>query len=254
MERPVAPHGIEHYPRHAVVCAGLKSPGTGEERLIDVLLLPADVAAEQCTANGGYTKEASQRTGANGLRLLFHEDAPGYALLIGRKQSVTTSLTVCAGGVLLPGQPPALDYRPGEAEAYPFCFLVGVSTAIRTFTSWTRWANQERLDSAALYRYVWDIPAAPSLEWFSVPHSEAEMREAGLRRWSGPPEPEDWPGEHGLWLLRAEWVNDIPQGMELVSISGKRVPFVREHNIGPEAERGGGALAFGLLAVEAQDE
>jgi hypothetical protein len=48
-------------------------------------------------------------------------------------------------------------------------------------------------------------------------------------------------------------VNDIPQGMELVSIAGKRVPFVREHNVGPGAQRGG-ALAFGLLAVGSADE
>lgn len=255
MSRPIAPHGIDAYPHHAVVCACVFPPKKkkSEDRFMDVLLLPAEEAARQCRESFGYSKELADAVTANGLRLVFFVNTPGRVNVVGRGQSKSTPLTVCEGGILLPGAPPPLDYLPGEAEAYPFAFLAGVDAAIREFAGWAAWARAEGIDAAALHRYVWRIPLAPPLEWFSVPHPEAELREAGLLKWSGPPEPEGWPGEHNLWLLRAEWVNDIPQGMELVSIAGKRVPFVREHNVGPGAQRGG-ALAFGLLAVEVSDE
>lgn len=256
MSRPIAPHGIDAHPHHAVLCACVfppKGKPKSRDRFIDVLLLPAEEAARQYRENFGYSRELADTVTANGLRLVFPRKTPGRMRILGRGQSKSAPLTVCEGGILLPGDPPPLDYLPGEAEAYPFAFLAGVDAAIREFDGWAAWARTEGIDAAALHRYVWRIPPAPPLEWFSVPHSEAEMREAGLLKWSGPPEPEGWPGEHNLWLLRAEWVNDIPQGMDLVSIAGKRVPFVREHNIGPEAERGG-ALAFGLLVVEVSDE
>lgn len=216
---------------------------------MDVLLLSPEEAGRLCREGGGYSKELADNVTANGLRLVLFPNTPGRITLVGRGYSKSAALTVCEGGILLPGEPPPVDYLPGEAEAYPFAFLAGVDAAIREFHKWAAWARAEGIDAAALHRYVWRIPPAPPLEWFSVPHTEAEMREAGLCRWSGPPDPESWAGEHRLWLLRAEWVNDIPQGMELVSITGRRVPFVREHNTGPNAQRGG-ALAFGMLVVD----
>lgn len=65
------------------------------------------------------------------------------------------------------------------------------------------------------------VPQAPALAWWSTPHSADELREAGCRRWSGPPEREDWPGEHRLWLFPTEWAPAIPIGVQLVTISGR---------------------------------
>lgn len=248
MSRPIAPHGIDAIPQHAVVCACVSD---GRDSFMDVLLLPAEEAARQCRESNGYSKKLSESVTANGLRLGLFPDTPGRMTIVGRGHSKIAQLTVCEGGILLPGTPPPVDYLLGEAEAYPFTFLVGVDAAIREFDKWAAWARAEGIDALALHRHVWRIPAAPPLEWFSVPHTEAEMRAAGLLKWGGPPAPDGWPGEHLLWLLRADWVNEIPQGMELVSISGKRKPFVREHNIGAAAQRFG-ALALGLLAVEAR--
>lgn len=249
MERLVAPHGIEAHPRHAAVCAVVRPNDTHRAKpFVDVLVLPAERAARQCTEHGGYTYEIAGEVGRTGIRLIFASDRPGHMGTVGRGRKLGAKLFACEGGILLPGHPPPVPWEPGEAEAYPFCFLLGVEAAIHHFEGWAKWARREGIDALALRRYVQNIPAAPPLAWFVVEHTEAELQAARFKGWTSAEDgPERWPGQHRLWLFRAEWVHDIPAGMEVVSISGKRLPFVREEHLDADAVRFG-ALAVGLLA------
>lgn len=254
MSRPVAPHGIEAIPRHAVVCAVAyppPKPSRGrprDESFMDVLLLPADVAARECEERGGYTRELADRVTDTGLRLVFSAERPGHMEVLGRGATLGAVIDVCEGGIVLPGAPPPVPYQPGEAEAYPFAFLVGPDGAIRHFGRWRAWAIREGIDAAALHRYVWRIPPAPAAEWFATPRTEAELREAGFGLWTGPPDPEEWPGEHRLWLLRADWASDVPEGTPVTTISGKTIRFTRREFDHPDAGREG-FLPVGLLAA-----
>lgn len=81
-------------------------------------------------------------------------------------------------------------------------------------------------------------PPAPSLEWFSVPHTAGELEAVGMQPWDGK-----------LWLFPAGWASAIPEGLPCRSVMGKMEGFVRAHN------QGVGASRFGMLAwgLEASD-
>lgn len=155
--RPTAPHGIEVFARHAVICAKVEAPG-GTPSFIDVLLLPVPVASHALRA-GGYTYELSKQTLDSGARLIFAEDTPGRMGTLGYGRSLKADLHACEGGVLLPGRPPPLPFKHGEPQVFPFCFLVGVDAACEAYPGWKAWAESEGIALVHIHNHVHGLRA-----------------------------------------------------------------------------------------------
>lgn len=159
--RPVAPHGYDAHPRHSVCAAVRSDPEDPTYQFVDVLLLPAERAKEQIETGGGYTVELAHAHAATGLRLLFSTDRVGRVITGGRGESLSAKLRACKGGLILPGDPPPIAYKPGEAEAYPFCFLVGIDVAITHLAGWAEWAASEEIDVDKLRLHLESHTMAP---------------------------------------------------------------------------------------------
>lgn len=86
----------------------------------------------------------------------------------------------------------------------------------------------------------------PPPAWFGAAHSEYELHMAGCRRWLRHDEPETFPGEGRLWLLPASWVEAIPEGLPVVSVSGASEDYAAEAH---RELNDDGALDVGLIAA-----
>lgn len=78
--------------------------------------------------------------------------------------------------------------------------------------------------------------------------SDGELRLLGCRAWDEPGGPQAVPGQtvagHVLYLFPAEWYERIPNGFEVVTISGRREKFERGRT---SDDRRFGVLAYGVL-------
>jgi hypothetical protein len=144
----VAPHHIEVHARHPVICAVIgPEPGI----VVDVLLLPADHPDHGM----GY-REKHRQNYMQMSHLLFARERPGRGgVLIKHEKHVTIgySITVCEGGIVLPGAPPP-RLTPEEQVVYPFAFLVGFTIACTSFPEWAEWARTEGIDIPRYQRHV----------------------------------------------------------------------------------------------------
>lgn len=97
--------------------------------------------------------------------------------------------------------------------------------------------------------------ARPDAATFARLHtmSAPELRELGLRQWNDHSDPDladvERFGGGQLWLLPGEWYEAIPEGFELTSIMGERVPFRRGVT---DNDIRFGCLAYGVLVPRAQ--
>ena len=92
--------------------------------------------------------------------------------------------------------------------------------------------------------------ACPSAEELALlcERSSDELRALGLGCWNNPGEPDE-DGHplfrrNTLWLFPAEWCESIPDGFEVVTISGRREAFKRGET---DDDRRFGCLAYGIL-------
>lgn len=213
--RPIAPHGLDAYLRHAVVAGATQN-------FVEVLVLPRDEAEEKRRTMDVQTARALHE---DRPRLVLLGKEPGVMRSMAHGKAQRTPLTICESGLVLPGDPPPIPWELAERESYPFCFLVGLSIAVRHFRSWGEWATGEGVDIVRLHCHVYDVPLPPASGWYTQPHTEQDLQSAGLLPWSGPPDPEDWPGEHRLWLFPEAWRTAIPKGLPTITHTGRRARY-----------------------------
>lgn len=87
----------------------------------------------------------------------------------------------------------------------------------------------ERTDSREIFYFPQTVEQYDRLKTLN----EEMLREVGLQPW----------GEHDLWLFPHEWYNYIPEGYELMCITGELEPFKKGET---DNDMRCGCLAYGV--------
>lgn len=149
MTRPVAPHGYEAHPPHAVVMGSI-----AELQVLLVPVLSREVAAHRLhVEKRGMDRDLMDST--DHLVIAFFGSRPGFVHSGGtpKRISLSAPITICEGGIVLPGARPS-GVPEDAAPTWPFCFLAGLDGAIVQFLLWAAWAKREGVDIARLHAHV----------------------------------------------------------------------------------------------------